>query len=115
MQQAWVFECDVRCQKKLSIYNLDARQARLLALDRGWETILRAEATGTSVIWLCPRHRNMVALPEEEHEDWCPHKTRKSTCACSVRLFGPAMADQAVAEIPARRRITVIKPSGEIL
>jgi hypothetical protein len=115
MQQAWVFECDVRCQKKLSIYNPDARMARLLALDRGWETVLRAEANGTSVIWLCPRHKGLSALPEAEHEDWCPRKTRNSACACSVRLFSPAMADQAVADVPWRRGITVIRPFGEIL
>ncbi len=115
LRQAWVAECDASCQAKLVITWCDSRQARQAALDNGWETVLRADPDGTSVVWLCSRHRYALP-PEPEHEDWCPRKVRGDSCACLVSAeIRTHTTDQAEAEVPWRRGIDDVRPDGEIL
>lgn len=115
MRPAWVFECDRPCSKRLVVFEHESFRARGIAFDKGWESVLHAGPDGTSLRWLCPRHRHMDIGPEPEHEDWCPRKTRQSACACGAWGNRASVADQAVADVPWVRGITVIHPKGDIL
>lgn len=122
MKRSWVIECDgPNCNRHMIIDCTDLLMCRQIALDRDWDTAMRATGDGTRAAWYCPRHLYFVfgALREEAHEDWCPHKTRSGPCDCAISLRQPHMVDDGFgAAFRTRKGIEVVKPDpalGEIL
>jgi hypothetical protein len=122
LKRAWVFSCDGgACSRFLIVHGDDPRLARLEALDYGWETVLRDDGGPVSVTtWFCPLHEFVAksyVIPDEDHEEWCPRRTRHAGCSCEVSKYGPHVRDDALGGLGDRdgKKVDVVVVPGEIL
>jgi hypothetical protein len=120
IRRAWLVECDLRCQQRLTIVLRSGQSVKDIAIDQGWGTVFRVDAAGTHMVWLCPRHRYLAVAatafrPEPEHEEWCPRKTKAKPCCCSARGSRPTTWDPAVHAACGAGVIETIQVKGEIL
>jgi hypothetical protein len=106
LRRAWVFDCDAKCSRRLILAEPGLLAVRREALAKGWETVLRVGSQDTTVAWFCPRHWHEAAgetIAPEDHEGWCPRRTRRGACACEVSARDPHMTDDAYGSATARR------------
>jgi hypothetical protein len=113
-----VLLCDARCQNRTVIYEDTERLARITALERNWQTVLRTDEYGTTVTWLCPDHRLAARIEVtqfEDHEEWCPRRTRLGMCCCSVSRLGPHAGDDAYNEIDMFHGVHTVRVRRDLL
>lgn len=121
MTRVWLFDCDAACTWQLLVRGDDPRIARVEALEKGWETVLRdtGDSGPMQTTWFCPMHRFVArtyTVPDEDHEAWCPRITRRGACQCEVSRYGPHTYDDALGQAHSKDRgIEVVRPPGEIL
>lgn len=119
MKRSWVIECDgPHCNRHMIIDCSDLLQCRQIAMDRDWETAMKAGPEGTRSAWYCPRHLYFAYWGpdrEEDHESWCPRVTRHGPCECAVFQRQPHMVDDGFgAAFKTRKGVEVVKPNPEL-
>jgi hypothetical protein len=114
MIRMWLFVCDSEfCLHELAVDESSPSAARYQARESEWESTLDGNR------WFCPLHRRRAAMmwARQDHQDWCPYRTRRGACCChgDISSMVSDTYGQGLRRGDRERGIESVRPDGGYL